>query len=89
MEARIALGGVAHKPWRDKEAEKFMRRKTPDEALFWSVAEIIMREAQGFGHNDFKIELAKRTIVRALTEARDRNAPEPLNCYTYNRHHRY
>jgi xanthine dehydrogenase YagS FAD-binding subunit len=85
---RIALGGVAHKPWRDKEAESFLQGKPAEEPLFWNVAEIMMRAAKGFKYNSFKIELAKRAIVRALTEARDLKAPEPLNCYTYNRHHK-
>jgi xanthine dehydrogenase YagS FAD-binding subunit len=85
-DVRLALGGVAHKPWRDQEAESFLKGKTADVSNFASVAEIIMRDAKPLTHNAFKIELAKRAIIRALTEARDLQAPEPLNCYTYNRH---
>lgn len=68
-EARLALGGVAHKPWRDREAEQWLRGKVPDESAFSSCAEAILRDARGQGHNDFKIELARRTIIRALRQA--------------------
>ncbi|MBT1702886.1 FAD binding domain-containing protein [Chryseosolibacter indicus] len=86
-EARIALGGVAHKPWRDVEAETFLQGKVAEPENFEKAAEMILKEAKGYKYNMFKIELAKRAIVRALTEARDLQTPEPLNCYTYNRHH--
>jgi xanthine dehydrogenase YagS FAD-binding subunit len=68
-EARIALGGVAHKPWRSFEAEALLngRAATPDN--FQIAAEALMRDAKGFAHNAFKIELAKRAIVRALKHA--------------------
>jgi len=68
-EVRIALGGVAHKPWRDRQVEALLhgRRATPES--FRAAAEAMLRDARGFGHNDFKIELAKRAIVRALTQA--------------------
>lgn len=85
-EARIALGGVAHKPWRDIQAEDFLRDKTADDDLFHEVAAMILRDATPSKYNAFKIDLAKRAIVRALCEARDLKTPEPLNCYTYNRH---
>lgn len=68
-EARIALGGVAHKPWRKKEAEDFLSGKEAVEKNFLQVAEILLTGAKGFEHNAFKIELAKRAIVRALTDA--------------------
>jgi xanthine dehydrogenase YagS FAD-binding subunit len=68
-EARLALGGVAHKPWRDRAAEETMRGKPADRATFKSGADVLLRDAKGYGHNDFKIELAGRTIVRALTQA--------------------
>jgi xanthine dehydrogenase YagS FAD-binding subunit len=68
-EARIALGGVAHKPWRDTEAEATLKGKEAVKEHFQNVAEAILRDAKGFGHNDFKIELAKRAIVRALRQA--------------------
>ena len=66
--ARIALGGVAHKPWRAFVAENFLTGKTATAENFRSAAEIELKDARGFAHNSFKIELAKRTIVGALTE---------------------
>ncbi len=68
-EARIALGGVAHKPWRDRKAEGWLCGKVPDESTFAECAGSILRSAKGCGQNDFKIKLARRTIVRALREA--------------------
>ena len=68
-EARIALGGVAHKPWRRKEAEALLNGKPADKANFQKAAEALLQGAKGFGHNDFKIELARRAVVRALTQA--------------------
>ena len=66
---RVALGGVAHKPWRDRAAERQLLGKQPSEQTFRRFAEDILRESEGRGQNDFKIELARRTIVRALTQA--------------------
>jgi xanthine dehydrogenase YagS FAD-binding subunit len=68
-DARLALGGVAHKPWRDVQAEATLRGKPPNEATFADAASAVLREARGFGHNSFKIDLARRTIVRALSQA--------------------
>jgi xanthine dehydrogenase YagS FAD-binding subunit len=68
-EARFALGGVAHKPWRNVEAEAALRGKPASEVTFAQAADIVLREAKGFGGNTFKIELARRTIVRALSQA--------------------
>ena len=68
-EARLALGGVAHKPWRDPGAEAALRGKTADRASFAQAADIMLRDAKGFAHNAFKIDLARRAIVRALTQA--------------------
>jgi xanthine dehydrogenase YagS FAD-binding subunit len=68
-EARLALGGVAHKPWRDREAEAPLRGQRASRAAFEAVAETLLRDAQGFGHNTFKIALARRAVVRALTRA--------------------
>lgn len=67
--ARIALGGVAHKPWRVTSAEDLLKSKSPSEELFQEVAEAILKGARGHGHNDFKITLARRAIVRALQTA--------------------
>jgi xanthine dehydrogenase YagS FAD-binding subunit len=86
QEARIALGGVAHKPWRDETVENFLNGKKAAEDAFETAAEMMMKDAKGFRYNNFKIEMAKRAIVRALVDARDLKTPEPLHCYTYNRH---
>ena len=68
-EARLALGGVAHKPWRNTEAEAMLNGKSATRENFHACAEVIVRDAKGFGYNTFKIELAKRAIVRALEQA--------------------
>ena len=68
-DARIALGGVAHKPWRDTEAEQSLRGQAAETRVFEAVAQRILRDAKGQGENDFKIELATRAIVRALGQA--------------------
>ncbi|GAB2557124.1 FAD binding domain-containing protein [Spirosoma areae] len=67
--ARIALGGVAHKPWRKPEAEAMLVGKPATNENFRAAAEVLLAGAQGYGHNTFKIELAKRAIVRALGQA--------------------
>jgi len=67
--ARIAMGGVAHKPWRKAEAEAALVGKPADEAAFTAAADILLEGASGFEHNAFKIELGRRAIVRALTDA--------------------
>ena len=67
--ARIALGGVAHKPWRKPEAEAMLVGKPTTKGNFRAAAETLLAGAQGYGHNTFKIELAKRAIVRALGQA--------------------
>jgi xanthine dehydrogenase YagS FAD-binding subunit len=68
-EARLALGGVAHKPWRDKNAEAALRGQKATRDTFERAADLLLSGAQGYGHNDFKIELARRAIVRALAQA--------------------
>jgi len=68
-EARFALGGVAHKPWRDPSAEAALRGQRANAATFARAADLVLREAKGFEHNTFKIELARRAIVRALAQA--------------------
>ena len=74
-EARFALGGVAHKPWRNKEAEAALRGRAADAAAFAQAADIVLRDAKGFGGNTFKISLARRAIMRALSQAA-RGAPQ-------------
>ncbi|OQP44170.1 FAD-binding molybdopterin dehydrogenase [Niastella yeongjuensis] len=73
QQARIAMGGVAHKPWRAAEAEKFLVGKTPTQENYKAAAEVEMRNADPLEHNKFKIELGKRAIVRALQLAISNN----------------
>jgi xanthine dehydrogenase YagS FAD-binding subunit len=68
-EARLALGGVAHKPWRDPAAEAALRGQPANEASFAQAADVLLGDAKSRKHNAFKIELARRGIVRALTQA--------------------
>lgn len=68
-EARIALGGVAHKPWRSKTAEGLLVGETPSHSAFLAAAHALLEGAQGQGGNDFKIGLARRAIVRACRQA--------------------
>lgn len=66
---RVAMGGVAHKPWRATEAEKMLAGKEATEANFKMAAEAEMKNAKPLEHNKFKVELGKRAIVRALSMA--------------------
>jgi xanthine dehydrogenase YagS FAD-binding subunit len=68
-EARIALGGVAPKPWRARAAEAVLAGEAPGRAVFRRAAEAALAGAQPSGDNEFKIELAKRIVTRALTLA--------------------
>jgi len=76
-EARIALGGVAHKPWRVKEAEDFLNDKEATSENFAAAADIILNGAIGFEHNSFKIDLAKKAIVRNCMMALDPKSQRP------------
>jgi xanthine dehydrogenase YagS FAD-binding subunit len=67
--ARVALGGVATKPWRSREAEQALEGKAADEKSFRAAAEAALKGARPLHDNAFKVELAKRAIVRALTVA--------------------
>jgi xanthine dehydrogenase YagS FAD-binding subunit len=68
-QARIALGGVATKPWRSKAAEQALEGQAASEENFRKAADAAMAGAKPLRDNGFKIELAKRAIVRALTVA--------------------
>lgn len=68
-DARIALGGVAHKPWRRPQAEEVLIGRAADETSFAAAADVLLEGAQGRKHNAFKIELARRAIIRALGQA--------------------
>ncbi len=64
---RLALGGVAHKPWRATAAEEFLLGKSANISNFTEAAELALEEAQPLTDNGYKVELAKRAIRRALT----------------------
>lgn len=66
--AQLALGGVATVPWRAAEVEKMLAGKNADSALFRSVAEAALKAAKSLHYNEFKVELARRAIERALTD---------------------
>ncbi len=68
-EARLALGGVAHKPWRNTAAEAALVGATADRAAFAHAADVLLRGAKAQTHNAFKIDLARRAIVRTLAQA--------------------
>ena len=68
-EARLALGGVAHKPWRDPAAEAALRGQRVGESAFAKAADLLLQGARGYGHNSFKIGLARRAILRTLSQA--------------------
>ena len=65
-DARVALGGVAHKPWRANAAEKKLIGQEANEKTFQSAAEAELAAAKGYKYNSYKIELAKRSIARTL-----------------------
>src|SRR5215471_2143176 len=66
-QARLGLGGIATRPWRALEAERMLTGRKASDDAFRDAAEIALAGAVGREHNHFKIELAKRTIVRAFT----------------------
>ena len=67
--AGLALGGVAHKPWRSPEAERALTGSPATPETFRNAADLALAGAKGYEHNNFKIEMAKQGIVRALTVA--------------------
>jgi xanthine dehydrogenase YagS FAD-binding subunit len=67
-QAQIAFGGLAHKPWRVAAAEQALIGRRADAAAFSAAADIALAGAQGHGHNDFKIALARRTLSAVLSE---------------------
>jgi xanthine dehydrogenase YagS FAD-binding subunit len=70
-DARIALGGVAYRPWRARDAEDVLRGKPLNEDQTQRAAEVAFAAARPQRHNAFKVELGKQTLIRALIEARD------------------
>jgi xanthine dehydrogenase YagS FAD-binding subunit len=70
-QVRIGLGGMAYKPWRAEEAEQSLIGKPLTESDAQSAAALALKDAITHGHNDFKPELARRTIVRALLQVKE------------------
>jgi xanthine dehydrogenase YagS FAD-binding subunit len=68
-DAALALGGVAHKPWRVLAAEQALVGRPLSDASIGDATRLLLEGARGFGHNDFKIELARRAVARALAHA--------------------
>jgi xanthine dehydrogenase YagS FAD-binding subunit len=67
--ARVAFGGLSHKPWRSAEAEATLRGAPATRASFDAAGVAALRDARGYGHNDFKIPLARRTLRATLAAA--------------------
>jgi xanthine dehydrogenase YagS FAD-binding subunit len=67
--ARLALGGVGTKPWRSHEAERALAGKRPGTQAYQAAANAALAGAVPRKHNAFKVELAKRTVMRALARA--------------------
>ena len=67
--ARLAFGGVAHKPWRVTEAEQKLAGAAISDAVFSEAADAAFAGARGYGSNDFKVPLAHRTLRAVLAEA--------------------
>jgi xanthine dehydrogenase YagS FAD-binding subunit len=67
--ARLAMGGVAHKPWRLVESEKFLVGKAATKENFSKAAELAMKGAKAYGHNNFKLKMGPVAIVEALSKA--------------------
>lgn len=67
--ARLAFGGLAHQPWRVPAAESSLANSSVGDAGAKTAADLVLAGARGFGHNDFKIPLLRRTLRAVLTEA--------------------
>jgi xanthine dehydrogenase YagS FAD-binding subunit len=68
-DVRLAMGGVAHKPWRLNETENFLKGKNATEAVFREAGELSVKNARAYGHNNFKIKLSANSIADALKTA--------------------
>jgi len=67
--ARLAMGGVAHKPWRLTDVENYLAGKNISEKIFKEAADLAMKDAKTYQHNGFKIKLGKAAVIEALTKA--------------------
>jgi xanthine dehydrogenase YagS FAD-binding subunit len=66
--ARVAFGSIAPRPWRSREAEAVLLGKAPQQTVFEAAAQAALKGARGYGNNDFKIPLARRTLVAVLQQ---------------------
>ncbi|MDY0907389.1 FAD binding domain-containing protein [Pedobacter sp. CFBP9032] len=71
-DVRLAMGGVAHKPWRLTAAENFLKGREATVENFEQAAKLAMIDAKGYGENDFKLQMAPNSIVEALTIAKSK-----------------
>ena len=69
VDSRLAMGGMAHKPWRLTSAENFLKGKKVSEATFKEAAQIAMQGAKAYEYNKFKLKLAPNTLVQSLKMA--------------------
>ena len=72
--ADLAFGGIAHKPWHDPRVSEALVGKAPSGELFDKAADLLLEDARGFGENDFKIPLARRTLHAVLEQATEASA---------------
>jgi xanthine dehydrogenase YagS FAD-binding subunit len=72
VQARVAVGGVAHKPWRRPELEPMLNGE-PTGEKFAAFARALTEGAHGYGHNDFKVRLVPNVVIHALTRATTRH----------------
>jgi len=64
--ARLAMGGVAHKPWRLTAVEAFLKGKPASLTVFQQAAQLAVKDAKGYGENNFKLKLAPNTLIQTL-----------------------
>ncbi|KLT67049.1 xanthine dehydrogenase family protein subunit M [Pedobacter sp. BMA] len=74
IKAGLAMGGVAHKPWKLTSAENYLSGKTPNQANFEAAARLAMKEAKPLEDNKYKVKMGEKAIIRALTQAYQRKA---------------
>lgn len=73
IKAGLALGKVAHKPWKLEQVEDFLKGKEATQANFEAAANLAFKDARPLSKNEYKIELGKKTLVQALTRAAARS----------------
>jgi xanthine dehydrogenase YagS FAD-binding subunit len=82
-DVRLAMGGVAHKPWRLIESENFLKGKSVSDENFREAARLAMRNAKGHGYNNFKLKMAPNTIIEALRIAASKSIGYEKNFFSY------